>query len=325
MRYIIYGVGAVGGTIAAALQMAGHTVVGLARGRMLAAIQADGLLLRTPAGENRVQFACHAEPAEIGFEPDDVIILCMKSQDTAAALEKLAEAGVREQPIICGQNGVNNERLALRLFPNVYGMTVMVPADYTVPGEVNCFGAPRYAMFDLGRYPVGLDETVSRVVDDFESANMRIFPLEEVMKSKYGKLRENLLNALEMALGKDVDKDVRQGFVDQIQTEGEAAFTAAGIAWTRVGFDNPRRKGVMEMTDIPGTARIGGSTTQSLTRGGSLETEYLNGEIALLGRLHGVATPANAALVTVARDMVAKGAQVGDTTPDDLRAVIQKG
>jgi 2-dehydropantoate 2-reductase len=48
---------------------------------------------------------------------------------------------------------------------------------------------------------------------------------------------------------------------------------------------------------IEGRPRAGSSTRQSLARGApTLETDYLNGEIVLLGRLHGVPTPINAAL-----------------------------
>ena len=130
MRFIIYGVGAIGGTIAASLSLAGHEVVGIARGKMLDAIRTKGLLFRTPEGEHRVSFPCHAGPDEITFRPDDVIILTMKSQDTHAALLALRAAGAMDQAIICGQNGVANEREALRVFPNVYGMTVMMPAAW---------------------------------------------------------------------------------------------------------------------------------------------------------------------------------------------------
>ena len=48
---------------------------------------------------------------------------------------------------------------------------------------------------------------------------------------------------------------------------------------------------------IEGRPRAGGSTWQSVARGaGSVETDYLNGEIVLLGRQFGVATPVNALL-----------------------------
>jgi 2-dehydropantoate 2-reductase len=43
-----------------------------------------------------------------------------------------------------------------------------------------------------------------------------------------------------------------------------------------------------------GAPRGGGSSWQSLTRGtGTIEADHLNGEIVLLGRLHGVPTPLN--------------------------------
>ena len=61
----------------------------------------------------------------------------------------------------------------------------------------------------------------------------------------------------------------------------------------------------MRSRPIPGIERSGGSTTQSLERGaGSIETDYLNGEIVLLGRLHGVPVPANTYFVELGARMV---------------------
>jgi 2-dehydropantoate 2-reductase len=67
---------------------------------------------------------------------DDAILLTMKTQHTLAALERLRAAGVREQPIFCVQNGIANERFVLRRFPEVHGVTVMMPASFVIPGEV---------------------------------------------------------------------------------------------------------------------------------------------------------------------------------------------
>ena len=74
------------------------------------------------------------------------------------------------------------------------------------------------------------------------------------------------------------------------------ALQAAGIAWHDVGASDPRRDALMRYAPIEGVARSGGSTTQSLARGaGSVETDYLNGEIVLLGRLYAVPVPATRA------------------------------
>jgi 2-dehydropantoate 2-reductase len=322
MRFIIYGVGAIGGTIAASLALAGRDVGGIARGGMLEAIRKDGLLFRTPDAERRVHFPCHANPGEIDFRDDDVVILTMKSQDTQAALLALRDAGVTEQTIVCAQNGVANERMALRLFPNVYGMTVMLPADYTVPGEVNCYFGPKFGIFDLGRYPQGTDATAEAVAEHLRAANFGAFVLDDVMQSKYGKLVSNLGNVLEAALGPAAD---RKSFVARAQAEAETVYRAAGITWTEVGpgTADPRRKGLAEMREIAGAPRFGGSSTQSLQRGSpSIETDYLNGEIVLLGRLHGVPTPVNAYLVALGQRLIAERLAPGAVAPAEVAAAL---
>ncbi len=58
MRTVVYGVGAIGGTVAAALALSGQEVVGIARGAQLAAVRESGLLLRTPGGAARARFEC---------------------------------------------------------------------------------------------------------------------------------------------------------------------------------------------------------------------------------------------------------------------------
>lgn len=319
MRFIIYGLGAVGGAIAAALSRSGHEVVGIARGRMLEAVQAQGLLFRTPEGDARLHFEVVGTPAEIAFGADDVILLTMKSQDTAAALDALVAAGVTNQPVFCFQNGIGNERMALRLFPNVYGVTVMIPADYTTPGEVICYGTPRHGIFDIGRYPSGLDDTAKAVAGILEAANFAVFPMEAVQRSKYGKLIENLGNVVDAALGREHDRDQ---IMAPVRAEALAVYEAAGITdWIDIGQQSPRRQGVLSMGKIEGASRAGSSSTQSLKRGaGSIETDYLNGEIVLLGRLHGAPVPLNAALCQLGHDLVAGTVAAGSLTPEALSA-----
>ena len=63
---------------------------------------------------------------------------------------------------------------------------------------------------------------------------------------------------------------------------------------------------MMKSAPVAGEARGGGSSWQSLARGtGNIEADYLNGEIALLGRLHGVPTPANITLQRLANQLAA--------------------
>jgi 2-dehydropantoate 2-reductase len=73
---------------------------------------------------------------------------------------------------------------------------------------------------------------------------------------------------------------------------------------------------------VAGATRGGGSTWQAW-RGAGVETDYLNGEIALLGRLHGVPTPANARIQTLMaerrREERGRASGVGGAAPVELR------
>lgn len=320
MRVIIYGVGAVGGAVAAALVENGQEVIGIARGAQLEAIRAQGLRVRSPVFDRVVRFECVSDPAEIDFRADDAILLCMKTQDTAPALEALREAGVWKQPIFCVQNGVANERIALRVFPNVHGITVMLPAGLLAPGDVAAWCEPQFGMFDIGRYPEGNDADDARLAAALEGSMITPFVLDDVMNSKYGKLLLNLGNITQAALGRGVDTgEIGAALKD----EAKAVYEAHGIAPVDLSESDPRRKELMRFGTIEGIENIGGSTVQSLARGaGSVETDYLNGEIALLGRIAGVPTPMNDAMTRLGAALACKGAAPGSMTLDDLRRFV---
>lgn len=284
------------------MALSGQDVVGIARGAQLDAIRSGGLLLRTPGQVARARFRCVADPCEIDLRPDDAILLTIKTQDTVAALGRLRDAGVRDQPIFCVQNGVSNERFALRRFANVHGVTVMMPATFMTPGEVAAFSTPRHGIFDIGRYPEGQDAADDALAGALEAANIAAFVTPNVMESKYGKLLLNLRNVVEAALGRDADHG---RFPKLLRAEGEAVLAAAGIRWRDVGAEDQRRGALMRQEAVDGVDRTGGSSTQSLARGaGSIETDYLNGEIVLLGRLYGVPTPVNACFLDLSAHMI---------------------
>lgn len=320
MRYVIHGVGAIGGVIAARFALSGADVAGIARGAQLEALQSKGLTLRTPGGEEHASFPVAADPKSLGLRADDVIVLAMKSQDTMGALQALREAGANLQPIVCAQNGVANERTALRFFPNVYGMMVVMPATFVVPGEVAAFGMPKAGLFDIGRYPGGTDAAVDGLVRDLEAAGFAAFATERVMESKYAKLILNLGNVLDAAAG---EQPGLMQLAGRVMAEGRAVLSAAGIAFGDVGPGDERRKRLVQMQPVPGAERVGSSSAQSLRRGtGSIETDYLNGEIVLLGRLHGIPTPLNAKLVVLGAQLIAERRAAGSVPLADLAALL---
>ncbi|MEX0283354.1 MAG: ketopantoate reductase family protein [Paracoccaceae bacterium] len=319
MRVVVYGMGAIGGSIAAALTRAGHEVIGIARGPHLDAIRAQGLRFRAPDLDEYVAVPCVAAPDQVTFRPDDAILLVMKTQDTVAALHALRAAGVTDQPIFCMQNGVANERMALRVFPNVHGVTVMMPATYLVPGEVAAFGTPNHGMFDVGCAPAGQDECDQALCEVLNGSGFAAFPTDNVMSAKHGKVLMNLGNILRAAVGKTPDL---KPFHSRLKDEAMEVFRAAGIAWHEVDEADPRRADLLRFADVPGVERGWGSTAQSLKRGQPLETDYLNGEIVLQGRLVGVPTPLNAAMCRLAADLAGRGAGLASMEIRELTEIF---
>ena len=317
MTYVIYGAGAIGGVVGARLHQAGHEVALIARGPHLEAIQRDGLTLTTPAEQVTLQIPAASDPAQLGVGgTDDVVLLAVKSQDTAGALHSLRAAGADHVPIVCLQNGVENERVCARLFKDVYGAVVMAPADHLRPGHVESYGAKASGIIDVGRYPTGSDVRCEAICAALAGSRIHSEPSADVMRSKYAKLLRNLGNAVD-ALFRDSEGSQAE-LTERLRDEGEAALIAAEIEHhDDVVDDIGARWELLDVQPIGGRERGGSSSWQSLARGtGTIETDYLNGEIVLLGRLHGVPTPLNEAICRLADNAVRNRARPGELSID---------
>jgi len=334
VRFVILGAGAVGGTIGGLLHDSGHEVVLVARGAHAQAMRVDGLDLATPSRSLTVQAEVVADPAALSLRPDDVLILATKTQDSASLLDAVAELPVGGRPaavslpVFCAQNGVANERIAARRFADVHGIVVMLPAVLLEPGHIEAQGAPYSGLLDVGRWPHGTTPADDVVSQALSKSNFASRATDDVMRWKYAKLLRNLGNAVEALCGHDADDDddamtVVRALDDRLRAEAEACLVAAGIDW--VGDDEwtQHRRDQVQHSPVAGRPRMGGSSWQSLARGlGSIEADYLNGEVALLGRQYDVPTPANSTVQMLANQAARRGAAPGSMQPQDIVRAI---
>jgi 2-dehydropantoate 2-reductase len=334
MRYIIIGAGAIGGTIGARLFQGGHEVVLTARGAHLAAMRDGGLRFVTPAGQVTLPVPVVAGPGELTLRGDDVLITAVKTQDAVAALDAWAWQPVTgggvaagSLPVFCAQNGVAGERLALRRFRHVFGVCVWLPATHLQPGSVEARGAPMTGLLPVGRYPTGVDETAAQVAADLADSTFLAPVSADVMRWKYGKLLGNLGNAVEAVLGPGADlgdgaepgAELRR----RARDEGKAVLAAVGIDYARPDELAALRGDQISIEPVNGARRTGGSSWQSLTRGtGSIEADYLNGEIVLLGRQHGIPAPVNELLQRLANQFAADRRPPGSITAGELATLM---
>ena len=224
-------------------------------------------------------------------------------------------------PVVCAQNGVASERIALRRFRQVYGMCVWLPATHLEPGVVEANGVPLAGLLHIGRYPSGADATAERIGADLTASGFLAPVTADVMRWKYGKLLANLSNATEAVCGHDAGMHATE-LRRRVTAEGRAVLDAAGIAYARERESAELRADRVQILPVNGAERAGGSSWQSLTRGtGSIEADFLNGEIVLLGREHGVPTPLNEVLQRLANQAARDRRAPGSATPDEILAL----
>jgi len=322
MRFIIFGAGAIGGVVGAKLHQSGFDVTLIARGTHYEAIREKGLTIEQPHQSAVLQIQVADSPGGLEWRGDEVVMIATKGQDTAGALETLRGAAPPNTPVVCLQNGVENERIALRLFANVYGAVVMSPTAHLEPGIVQAYGTLGTGVIDIGRYPSGLDALCEEIADALGASDFSSMARPDIMRFKHAKLLSNLANAVDAIC----ESGPAAGEVIELaQEEGRAALNAAGVEFVADDVnDVVGRWERLDLQPIAGRERAGSSTRQSIVRGmPSVETDYLNGEISLLGRLHSVATPVNDALCALSARHVRERRAPGTVPAGEVLALAR--
>jgi 2-dehydropantoate 2-reductase len=137
VNFLIYGAGAVGSVVGGRLSLAGHNVVFLARPAKAEALQARGLQIIS-GNERQVVRKVNAvpDPAEAFNTTLDRVIFTVKSHDTEDAIGEIRSLGITPPPILCLQNGVDNETALAEAFgaDNVIAGTVTTTVTMDEPG-----------------------------------------------------------------------------------------------------------------------------------------------------------------------------------------------
>ena len=167
---LVWGAGAVGGTIGACLARAGHRVALVDTvAEHVAAIEAHGLAIEGP-----ITAFTQRAPA---FTPDQLrgrfqrTLLCVKAQHTAAAASALRPFVADDGYVVSAQNGLN-ERVIAGIIgrERTIGAFVNFGADYLGPGRILYGGHGAVVIGELdGRMTPRLAE-LHAVLRDFEPA-----------------------------------------------------------------------------------------------------------------------------------------------------------
>jgi 2-dehydropantoate 2-reductase len=328
-RYVICGAGAVGGAVGGLLLESGSRVLFVARPAQAEAIS-RGFQIELEGRSILVRGQAVTSARQIEPRPEDFIMLSVKSQGAAIAIEELTQVYGEATPIACLQNGVRNEEVAARRFARVYAGVVLFSAIQLDP---NLITITRGRQIIVGSYPEGLDATVEQLRKDLARAGFDCLASPHAMAIKWDKLIANLNNATHAITGLSLEESHSDPqmrlLMAEVCQEGARVLEAAGLK-----FDPPdsplRIRDRIESLRRPPegpqheTPRSFPSMWQDLYLGRpSTEIEFLNGEIVKLGQRLGIQTPYNSALVEIVTEMSRRGLKPGLYTPAQLGALIE--
>lgn len=137
LKILSFGAGAIGTYIGGSLALAGHEVIFVERPKIVKMLSARGLRLDLSLDKRRDTSAADLIPASdlvfadslakaLDYGPFDIAIFALKSYDTESALEGIAPLAEKMPPVLCLQNGVDNESAIAKILghENVIAGTV---------------------------------------------------------------------------------------------------------------------------------------------------------------------------------------------------------
>ncbi len=319
LRFIIFGAGAIGGAVGSHLFLAGKEVILISRPGHVNKIKEKGLKFTNPNGTRMLKVKAVTSPSQIAFRANDVVLLCVKSQDTEGALRDL-KALIPDVPVFCLQNGIRNEETAARFFARIYGAMIRIGGEYIADGEITVRRDPP-GWLVMSRYPSGKDALLESVAADLRDGGFMVMTTENVMPYKWGKLMANLANSIG-AITNARENETKE-IVNATRNEAEKILKQAGIRWVSA---KDLEKEWAEVRLAPRgilATESQSSTWQSLfRRQGTVETEFLNGEIVRLAGKIGSAAPINQALVQITEEMATKREPPGKYTAKELANIL---
>lgn len=301
MRVLVLGAGAMGSAVGGFLAKAGHAVTLVGRETHMTAVAERGLYITGIWGEHHVTGLVARTDLNGLHEGDfDVIVVAVKSYDTADAALAIAPLTSPDTLVCAYQNGLGNvETIAAVVgwertvgVRAIYGVRVESPGKIvvTVIAEPTALGmmtdspleskarALASAM-DEASLPTVYSERVATLIWGKVAYNSALNPLSALLDVPYGTLAETEHTC---AIMREV--------IDELYAVGQASGVALDPATPDTYFD------LFINHLVPPTARHYASMHEDLKRGRRTEIDALNGAVCAMGNRLGVSCPTNTML-----------------------------
>jgi 2-dehydropantoate 2-reductase len=287
MRFLVAGVGAVGGFLAARLADGGHEVTVLARPHRAADLRKHGLRVTSAAARSTYWPGVVTAP-EVG-PGYDVVLLAVKSDALGAVMDDIAPAVPPSTSIVPFLNGISHvERLTARFGAAVLGGALKVVTELGDDGRIRVL-APAFEL-ELGELDGAASERVTRLAAAFRDAGAQVTVPGDIVGAMWAKWVfiasiGAVTSLMRAPAGDIVAVPGGERFARSVLAEAAEAAAAAG---------HPVPRGQLQVAAQSLTSP-GSPATSSLSRdlvaGRPTEVEAVLGDLADRARATGVAVP----------------------------------
>ena len=300
MKICILGAGSLGSAIGGHLARAGNDVVLINRNADFCdAVNTGGLTLVIDGKE--VPVSLKASQTADGLEPVDLVIVLVKSKDTASAMRSATHLVGPETVVMSLQNGLGQEEILAEIAgrEHVLAGKTYVGGLMLSPGKVVAGAAGKETL--VGEVDGPVTPRVQRIVDAFNEAGLPAVARDDMMAVIWDKLFVNVATgALAAVTGLDYGNLYD---IDEIRETGIAAVREAMQIAEALGIPitttDPAQAWQKASAGLPFGFKT--SMLQSLEKGSVTEVDFINGSVVRAGEAAGIATPVNRTLVAMVK------------------------
>jgi 2-dehydropantoate 2-reductase len=290
IKIAVMGAGAVGCYYGAMLARAGHRVTMIGRAQHIEAMKKNGLMLETSSFSEALPVEATIEAT--GVKDAELVLFCVKSDDTTRAGEEIAPYLDPQAALICLQNGVDN---AVRL-EGVLGRPVTPAAVYVA---VEMAGAGHVRHHGRGDLILGQSQSSAELASLLTAVGVPTEVSDNVIGELWAKLIVNCAyNAISAIAQLPYGRMTKVAGVRDVMRDVVTECVAVA-AQQNVRLPENVAETVLGLAEL--MPNQFSSTAQDLARGRRSEIGHLNGYVVRTGQACGVATPVNRALLSMVR------------------------
>jgi 2-dehydropantoate 2-reductase len=296
LKICVLGAGALGCAIGGTLALGGSEVTLVNRScAHVDAINRDGLILQTANGERRVPVRGAVDCSMLA--PVDLVIVLVKSFDTAATMATAGPVLGPETVVMSLQNGLGHEDILAAAVgrDRVLAGKTYVGGVFLAPGRVAAAVAGKHSV--IGELDGTVRERTRRIAAEFERAGLATRISDNITGAMWDKLLVNvatgaLSGITRLSYGALYAVPEIEACAIGAVAEAMAVARALGV---RLSLREPRDAWVLAAEGLGPDFKA--SMLQSLEKGSVTEIDFINGAVVRNGARAGVPTPVNQALV----------------------------